>query len=223
MMTSNPRPAPSGLVVFLAFAAVIGVPLLWVLAPKLERLFKDDSAILLALPQSKPVEVNGVAFAIAAPTDWLLEHEGMLQKIQLRVTNNTDRTLLIPTFDTFSLQLFRADGRQIDPHGGRDWTEITNPITIRPGQTGAIQIQAKILKRLAQGDFVLSYVEGSGTWVNFMPLQAGDYEMSFVYAFDSAERRSGSHQAGWTIGADRNARWEGSVETERLKISLRLP
>ncbi|MEO6053327.1 MAG: hypothetical protein ABIP97_04875, partial [Chthoniobacterales bacterium] len=133
--------------------------------------------------KSKPVVVNGVEFVAATTAQWILCWKDP-NKVQLFITNRTDKPILIPTFDRFGIILKSADGKKLPITGGRDITFPTWPIRLDPGETYCL-CGTSILRwqddepKTKIREF--SYTDITNMFSICKPLVTGRYSLSFSY------------------------------------------
>jgi hypothetical protein len=157
-----------------------------------ERLMWDFTEAL-RIRESKPVTKNEAKLVVVAQTDWRpKKFSGVVPiEIQLRITNLGKEALIFPTFDTFDIKLFSADGKNVMSRSDRNLTKLTRPVLIPPGATYSLAAEggaSSLARRRAELHWnfetkgsELRYHDGTGREICFGPLEPGRYNLAFRY------------------------------------------
>jgi hypothetical protein len=167
---------------------------------------------------SKPLRKNGASFVIVTERRWVpVAHadKSVLLDAQLHLTNNSDRDMFFPTFDSFGLSVATVSGTQIWPDGGRDATRLTRPVIIAPGTTFCLHPRAELHWRTDTRSAALLFYDGTGALHSYEPLRPGPYKVAFWYSPRDARAARVAVQSAH--------RWSGTVATHDLRIDLSQP
>jgi hypothetical protein len=172
-----------------------------------------DFADPLQVIESKPVVVNDAKFVLATQAQWRPKKSGVVPiDMQLRITNLGKNGILFPTFDSFGLALFDADGKRLMDRGGRDLTIITRPIFLPQGTSYALGAGGILLSRRAELRWdgkrnVTELMFGDGTgWQSVIgPLESGRYKLVFSYSISKQAKRG--------TETDDSGTWHGTSRT----------
>ena len=173
---------------------------------------------------SRPTLVNGLEFVAVVETQWCGTSK---PEIQLQITNRSNKKILFPTFDTFSLRVKSSDGANVlgGPH--RKATRRTQPILLLPGTRYSLIRETSLDFDEQSQSYRFMYKDGTGgCQSNRPPMKKGSYVLSFwfghnpkINSFDD-ERLDTVRTA---LKLDKSAIWTGVGETAGVPFELLTP
>lgn len=128
--------------------------------------------------ESVPVEVGGLEFSVV--TEKLWELPGREIELQLRVTNPGQQPLLFPTFDSMYPKITSSNSEEVKLFGGRDATQITRNLLLRPGKSFSYPLEAKLLDSKREGGIILQIKDPTGSEWTSKSIASGTYSLSFM-------------------------------------------
>jgi hypothetical protein len=154
----------------------------------------------LELNKSTPVAVKGLEFVAAVQSQCIVLTGGkeLPVEVQLLITNRSGHDLVFRTFDTFSVLLKDAGGKELPGYWDRNGTIATLSVLIRAGDTYCLSRKAELWWKLGgfgstneqnhqaglgwkpqgtQSGFF--YWDGTGMETYFTPVKPGHYALSF--------------------------------------------
>jgi hypothetical protein len=129
---------------------------------------------------SDPVADNNVEFQAFAPPTWTLPAPGAKTRIELglKVTNNSDKPIQFNVFDTISISLKDANGKEARARFMRDSTFVPPALTINKGDA------ALVFRDATLDGATLSGQDGSGGVWTIDGVKPGTYTLLIRYACD---------------------------------------
>jgi hypothetical protein len=189
----------------------------------------------LELNKSAPVTVNGLEFVAAVQSQWIVDAGGkeLPVEVQLLITNRSGHDLVFRTFDTFSVLLKDAGGKELPDYASRDWTRATPSVLIRPGDTYCLSRKAELWWKLVgfSGTYEQNlqaalggrpdgtrssffYWDGTGTESSFRPMKPGSYALSFrMVSSEKAGARETQKLGGLPV-------WSGEIRTREASFEI---
>jgi hypothetical protein len=95
--------------------------------------------------ESTPVRLDELEFSVVTQDEWrAFRYSGSKFNadpdrqdeipLQLRIVNRGSKSIVVPTFDSFTAMLKGPDGKEVPLGKARDYTLFTAPILLKPGQ-----------------------------------------------------------------------------------------
>jgi hypothetical protein len=180
--------------------------------------FIKDITEPLRIRESKPVTVKDAQFVLVAQSNWRPGRPdpsfplAAPLEIQLHITNLTKSDLLFPTWNTFGLRIFKADGTEVKPRAAGKATTRTRPLVLAGGVSYALRRRAELRWDEKAKASELLYCDGTGVESRFGPLPVGEYKL-----------------VGWySVSPDKQAKpkpgdapiWIGEVVTKEVRIQV---
>ncbi len=162
------------------------------------------------IKESEAVRVNGLDFQIVAPVVWMMpvEKEETPIPLVLKVTNHTDKAVTLNLFDTITISMKDAAGKELRIDGGRDGTTPCPPLIVEKGQNGTVDRSAKLQPLDGKlGQFRLIGSDGAGGIWYFDGLKPGKYTISMAYENTKA-------------GPEDAPNWVGKATTKELTVEI---
>jgi hypothetical protein len=172
----------------------------------------------MRIGESKPVTVNGAQFVAVAQTEWQppkpSKNVPMVAplEVHLRITNLSKSDLALPTYQTFGLKLYDADGKEVKTRNERDGKAATAPVVLSPGGSYTLWRRAELRWDENGKAIELLYFDGTGSEAVIGPLMPGRYKLVFWYKVPAEK------EAMPKIGE--TAKWVGDAVTQELFIDI---
>jgi hypothetical protein len=139
--------------------------------------------------ESTPVRLEELEFSVVTQDEWrAFRYWGSKFNadpdrqdevpLQLRIVNRGSKSIVVPTFDSFTPILKGPDGKEMALGKGRDYTLATAPILLKPGQGYSYAMIARLVEP-HDGDgieFIFKDRTGGG---GITPMKPGIYSLYF--------------------------------------------
>jgi hypothetical protein len=168
----------------------------------------------IKVSQSKPVRVKGVEFVAVVQTNWTPISSGVDNiAMQLRITNATDKDIILPTFRAFGIKISDADGKEIKPRSVKQDDIPTRAILLPPGASHALTPRVELRAGENSQASELVYYDGTGSQSVIGPLPRGRYKLVFWYSV-AASGNEAEHKIGDL------AMWYGELVTHQITVEI---
>ena len=112
---------------------------------------------LVGSVESKPVRLEELEFSVVTQDEWrAFRYWGSKFNadpdrqdeipLQLRIVNRGSKSIVVPTFDSFTAMLKGPDGKELPLGKARDYTLATAPILLKPGQGYSYAMIARLVE-----------------------------------------------------------------------------
>ena len=108
---------------------------------------------------SSPILVNGLEFIAVVQTQWWGTSK---PEIELQITNRSNKKILFPTFDNFSLRVKSSDGADVLTGPRRKGTCCTQPVLLLPGTRYSLIRESSLDFDTQSQSYKFSYADGTG-------------------------------------------------------------
>jgi hypothetical protein len=172
---------------------------------------------------SRPIQVNGLEFVAVVQTQWCGTSK---PEIQLQITNRSNKKILFPTFDNFSLRVKSSDGADVLMEGGRDKTRFTQPVLLLPGARYSLIRDTTLDFDMQSQSYKFMYLDGTGSCqYNRKPMKKGSYVLSFCFGHSPGTNSFDDEltAARAALKLDKSAIWMGVGETAGVPFELLTP
>jgi len=188
--------------------------------------------------ESKPVTVNGVEFVAVVSAEWVVSEplpppappppnlnlpplpRMLVSKervdIQLRLINRTNKDLILPLDNTFSLTLMTTDGKEVRGVRVRVREMAIRPVLVRAGGSYCLSRNAFLLWNKDRDTLHLTYELGENNSVMFSKLHAGTFSLSFQFANNKKPAEGPNEIDGVSI-------WTGTTVTPEIQFRIIVP
>jgi hypothetical protein len=180
--------------------------------------FIKDLTGPLRIGQSRPVNVKDARFVLVAQTNWRPGRPdpsfplAAPIEIQLQITNLKKSDLLFPTYSTFGVRIFKADGKEVKPRTAGKASTVTRPLVLAGGASYALRRRAELRWDEKSRASELLYSDGTGAERRFGPLPPGQYKL--VWWYSVAPDKQAKPKPGDA------ATWVGEAITEEVPFQV---
>lgn len=158
-----------------------------------------DPSAKPAAPVQEGFRVNGLSFEVLAPAVVLTPEDAKPTPVSLslKVTNGTDAPVTLNVFDTITIHMNDAAGKELRIDGGRDGTRKVPPVVVEKGKSVTVERNAE-LKLLdgKPGQYRLIGSDGAGGIWYFDGLKVGTYSLAMVYENSLASPKDAPYWVG---------------------------
>lgn len=139
--------------------------------------------------ESTPVRLDELEFSVVTQDEWrAFRYWGSKSNanpdrqdeipLHLRIVNRGSKSIVVPTFDSFTAMLKGPDGKEFHLGKGRDHTLVTAPILLKPGQGYSYALIARLVEPHDGDGIELIFSDRTGGG-SATPMKPGTYSLYF--------------------------------------------